>query len=274
MDTSITQGRTMPLESSRENTSFVNVSENERRLSLLAGLGLLLFGMRQRGWRGVAMMLIGGELVYRGATGFCWVYRALGMNSAVAPQSKGVSVPHEQGIRIEERILIHRPVEEIYAFWRNFENLPRFMQHLQSVEVLDNKRSRWTAVGPANVPISWDAEIINERRNEVIGWRSTDNAVVANAGSVSFRPVFNGQATEVTVKIEYIPPAGEVGAFVAKVFGREPRQQIPEDMQRLKQLMENTPVTEFPLDSGRQSGSRDGSSEAEEWAPPSGRLSD
>lgn len=255
MDTNFTQSGAAPLESSRENRSTVNVGENERRLSLLAGLGLLVLSARLRGWRGLIMMLLGGEMLYRGATGHCLVYRALGVNTAIAPHSKGVSVPHEQGIRVEERLLIHRPVDEVYTFWRNFENLPAFMRNLQSVEVLDGKRSRWTAIGPANAPISWEAEIINERRNEVIGWRSTDSALVANAGSVTFRPVFDGQATELTVKMEYIPPAGEVGAFVAKVFGREPRQQIPEDLQRLKHLLERTPLTEQPLYGGGGSAS-------------------
>jgi uncharacterized membrane protein len=148
------------------------------------------------------------------------------------------------------------------------------MDNLQSVEVMDGKRSRWTAVGPANVPVSWEAEIINERRNELIGWRSTDNAVVASAGSVAFRPVFNGQATELTVKMEYMPPAGEVGAFVAKVFGREPRQQVPDDLQRLKRLMENAPVTESPLDGGSSMHSGGGANETGEWMPPNDRLSD
>jgi uncharacterized membrane protein len=222
----------------RQNANTTNVGENERRLSLLSGFGLVLLGLRLGGPRGLAALLLGGHMIYRGATGYCFVYNALGRNTAVGKLSGSVSVPHEQGIRVREQVVINRPVEEVYTFWRNFENLPRFMDNLEKVEVFDAKNSRWTVKAPLGASVSWDAEIINERPNELIAWRSKENADVSNAGSVTFRPTFNNQATELEVKLEYVPPAGDVGAFVARVLGREPRQQVPEDMQRLKQLLE------------------------------------
>jgi uncharacterized membrane protein len=153
-------------------------------------------------------------------------------------RSDPVSVPHNRGFKIQKSVLIHRPVAEIYHFWRNFENLPRFMDHLQTVVVIDDKRSRWVAKGPAGTSVEWEAEIINEIRNEVIGWRSLENAQVANAGSVRFEEAFDGRGTILTVNLKYDPPAGALGAAVAKLFGEDPEKQIEEDLQRLKTMME------------------------------------
>ena len=122
---------------------------------------------------------------------------------------------------------INRTPWDLYQFWRNFENLPRFMKHLKSVKVLDEKRSHWVAKAPAGRTVEWDAEIINDEPNALIAWRSLGGADVDNAGSVRFVPGPEGRGTEVRVVIDYIPPAGRVGKWVAEALRQEPRQRDP-----------------------------------------------
>jgi uncharacterized membrane protein len=133
---------------------------------------------------------------------------------------------------------VNRPAAELYRYWRNFENLPKFMDHLESVRTTGEKRSHWVAKAPAGTTVEWDAEIINEKENELIAWRSLENADVDNAGSVRFQEAPAGRGTEVRVSLEYDPPGGMVGAAIAKLFGEAPDQQIQEDLRRFKQVME------------------------------------
>jgi uncharacterized membrane protein len=143
-----------------------------------------------------------------------------------------------RGIHVRESVRLEKPIEEVYRFWRQLENLPSFMTYLQSVTPLGDGRSRWVARGPAGVRVIWDAEIVNEIENTVIGWRSLPGSDVAVAGSVNFDRVRDGGSTQVTVHLQYAPPAGRVGASVATLFGREPSQTIREDLRRLKQVLE------------------------------------
>jgi len=152
--------------------------------------------------------------------------------------SDNVSVPHEQGIHVSESIVINRPAEEIYRFWHNFEQLPQFMNHLESVEMLPNGHSRWVAKAPAGMKVEWEAEIINDVPNEVIGWRSLENSQVPNAGAVRFTPMPENNSTEVRVEMEYIPPAGNLGRAIATLFGKEPSMQVQQELRRLKEILE------------------------------------
>jgi uncharacterized membrane protein len=147
-------------------------------------------------------------------------------------------IEDDGAIQIKKSILINRPVEEIYRFWRDFDNLPRVMEHLESVEVTDDKRSRWTAKGPGGKRIRWEAEITEDRPNELIAWRSIEGAAVENSGSVRFEAAPGERGTVVRVELDYQPPAGSVGATIARIMGREPQLQIQEDLRRLKQIME------------------------------------
>ncbi len=140
-------------------------------------------------------------------------------------------------IHVSKNVTIARPVDEIYRFWRNLENLPRAMSHLESVRQLPNGRSRWTAKGPAGSKIEWDAEILVDRENEIISWRSIEGSTVPNEGTVRFRDL-GGQRTEVKVSLTYHPPGGSIGAAVAKLFGEEPSVQIDEDLRHLKERFE------------------------------------
>jgi uncharacterized membrane protein len=145
----------------------------------------------------------------------------------------------ERGIVCAHRsITIAAPVEEVYAFWRDFENLPRFMRHLESVEVVDARRSRWIAKAPAGKSVEWDAEIVEERENELIAWRSLPGGDVFNAGVVRFQPAPAERGTEVRVALEYRPPFGKLGSKIAMLWREEPRQQIADDLRRLKQVLE------------------------------------
>jgi len=141
-------------------------------------------------------------------------------------------------IEVQKTLTINRPAEELYRFWRKFENLPTFMKHLLDVKVYDDKRSHWTTKGPLDTKVEWDAKIIEEKENELIAWASVEGADVNNSGYASFKRAPANRGTEVTVLTKYNPPAGGVGDTIAKLFGENPQQQIAEDLRRFKMLME------------------------------------
>ena len=231
--------------------SEVNVGQTERWVSGLAGGALALYGLTRRTWGGAVLALVGGTLIYRGSSGHCYMYDAIGVNTAEETNNPLVSVPAGHGIKVEKSITINRSPEELYRFWRNFENLPSFMNHLESVKTTDAIRSHWVAKAPAGRSVEWDAEVYNEKENELIAWRSLEGADVDNAGSVRFEPATGGRGTVVRVTLKYDPPGGALGALVAKLFGEEPSQQIEEDLRRFKQVME---AGEAPTTEGQPSG--------------------
>ena len=225
------------LERSAEDAG-VNVGRSERLVSGVAGVALGVYGLRRKRFRGF-LLPIAGSLISRAVTGRCPINRAIGRNSARGeePATRVPSVGRGRGIRVEQAVMINRPLEELYRFWRNFENLPRFMDHLEAVQVLDEQRSHWVAKGPAGTRVEWDAEIHNEVSNQLIAWRSLPGSAVDNAGSVRFSLGAAG-GTGVRVVLRYDPPAGRVGAAIARLFGEEPSQQVAEDLRRLKQVLE------------------------------------
>jgi uncharacterized membrane protein len=152
-----------------------------------------------------------------------------------APQKR---LPRDRSIRVQKSGTVNRSPEDLYRFWHNFENLPRFMNHLQSVQVTGEKSSHWKAKGPARMTVEWDAEIIADSPNELIAWRSLDGADVDHVGSVRFERAPGGRGTEVRVEMQYIPPGGVISATLAKLLGEAPDQQTQEDLRRFKQLME------------------------------------
>jgi uncharacterized membrane protein len=216
----------------------VNVGRRERWISGLAAAAVTAYALRRR--RGRALILpIAGALLERAVSGRCAVNQLLGRNTALddEPSSPVTSVRRGEGVRVDERVVLNRARSEVYRFWRNLENLPRFMDHLESVTVMDPERSHWVAKGPAGTKVEWDAVVHNEIPNELIAWRSLEGSEVDNAGSVHFSPTDNGD-TEVRVVLRYDPPAGRLGAAVARLFGEDPSRQVAEDLRRLKQVVE------------------------------------
>lgn len=170
------------------------------------------------------------------------------------------SVQHEGGrgifsepVVVEKFITINRTPDECYRYWRSFEHFPRFMKHLESVQVLDSKRSHWKAKAPAGTSIEWDAEIVGDSPGHFLAWRSVEDADIDNAGIVRFERATANRGTIVRLQMRYNPPAGKVGALVAKLFGEEPAIQIDGDLRRFKQLMETGEIT---TTEGQSSGPR------------------
>jgi uncharacterized membrane protein len=159
------------------------------------------------------------------------MYGALGIDTSGqdcnAPQQEfSPSTPVKHGFVVQKVVTINKPRAEVYSYWRNFENLPRFMTHLVEVRVLDEKRSTWVAKAPGFGTVEWDAIITDERPDEMIAWHSARDAQVHNTGSVRFHDATGGRGTEVKVVLQYHPPAGALGAAVARLFGENPEQQI------------------------------------------------
>jgi uncharacterized membrane protein len=227
-----------------------NVGSTERILSLAAGGLLAIAGLSRRSAAGGLLALTGAALLARGASGYCPVCHAVGRSTADDDVAPNTAVPYGRGIRVEKAVTVARPAAELYAFWRRLETLPTFMHHLESVTKIDDVRSRWVAKGPAGTSVAWDAEVINEVPDELIGWKSAGDADVDHAGSVHFETRPDG-ATVVRVILRYDPPAGKGGALVAKIFREDPATQIEADLARFKQLME---AGEIPTVEGQPRG--------------------
>lgn len=216
----------------------VNVGDLERVVSIVAGGGMALAGLRQLdSLRGMILAVCGGGLVYRGVSGHCKTYELLGMSTATE-RNAATGVPAQHGTKVEKTITINLSPEEVYCYWRNFENLPKFMKHLVSVDELGANRSHWVATGPLGATVEWDAEVINERPGEMIAWRSVEGSQVDTAGSVHFEPAAGGRGTQIRVSLKYNPPGRVLGIGIAKLFAEDPASQIAEDLGRLKQVLE------------------------------------
>jgi uncharacterized membrane protein len=216
----------------------VNVGDAERWACVLGGGALTAYGLTRGTLGGLVLAALGGGLLYRGLGGHCPLYNSLGINTAGGRHSPQAAIPAGHGVRVDRTITINRSLQEMWRFWRNLENLPRVMSHLERVENRGNKRSHWIAKAPLGMNAEWDAEIITERENELIGWTSLPGSEVATAGSVHFRPAPGGRGTEVRVELKYDPPGGQLGAWLAWAFGEDAGQQIDEDLRRFKQMFE------------------------------------
>jgi uncharacterized membrane protein len=221
----------------------LNVGTVERIGSVAAGAALLYFAHRPgrtgspsgtRRWlRGTvtrSLRQAGTGLVVRGLVGYCPVNALMGRDTH-SRESK-IALGGVRGIHVLESIVVPVPPAAAYRFWRNLANLPRFMSHLDRVDVIDATHSHWVAAGPAGLQATWDAKIINDIENRLIGWKSLDCADVVSAGSVRFRATAGG--TEITVHLQYEPPGGRLGNWIAEAFGESPARAIRDDLQRLK----------------------------------------
>jgi uncharacterized membrane protein len=216
-----------------------NISKAERWASMATGVGLAAYGLSRRRGTGWALAGLGALLFQRGVSGHCHTYEMFGINTAGTGGDTRRALRGSSGVLVEESVTINQPIEILYRFWRNLENLPRFMRHLESVERVTDTLSRWRAKGPGGSIVEWNAEIINEVPNQVIGWRSIEGSEVVSAGSVNFDDAGRGQGTRVRVRLQYSPPGGKIGAVVAKLMGRDAATEIREDLRQFKQVLES-----------------------------------
>jgi len=230
-----------------------NVGHAERWLSVLGGSALAVIGANRRGAGGLAIALMGAELIRRGATGRCLLYDALGVSTAsdatsegfhhVGPAGRSAVLEARHAVKIERSITVDRSPEELYAFWREPRNLPRFMHLIEAVEPLGDTRARWRTTSLAGKSLVWEVEVFNDVPNQLIAWRSVPGAPVANAGSVHFRAHPDSRrGTEVRVVADYEPPGGVAGQWLSKLLGRDPDAMLREDLRRFKQLIETGEV--------------------------------
>jgi uncharacterized membrane protein len=204
----------------------------QRWATIATATAAIAFGISRRSVPGLCLAAAATPLAYRGVTGE-WPRLANGRAFDTRAALGG-----KAGVLVHEAMRVEKPLDEVYAFWRRFENLPQFMTYLERVTDLGNGRSHWVAKGSAGAHVEWDAEIVNEVVNKVIGWRSLPDSDIVTAGSVNFTPVRNGRSTQVAVRLQYAPPAGRAGSWLATVFGREPNQTIREDLRHVKQILE------------------------------------
>jgi uncharacterized membrane protein len=230
-----------------------NVARPERIGSVALGAALVTYGLRRRDPAGMIAAALGGAFVLRGATGHCPVYQAMGVSTGSADAvlgrprddvtSRAATVNARKAVKVERSVAVDAEPATLFAFWRDFENLPRFMEHLVSVRVDSPTRSHWVAKAPAGTTVEWDAEIINEIPDSLIAWKSAAGAEVPNAGSVHFSAAPGGRGTIVKVVMDVEPPAGKLGFVMAKLFGEDPDREVREDLRRFKQLMETEQVS-------------------------------
>ncbi|MBT1700069.1 DUF2892 domain-containing protein [Fulvivirgaceae bacterium PWU4] len=213
-------------------SSTINIGTSERIVSAFGGAALAVWGLRNlNSATGIGMLLSGGYLMVRGISGYCYLSNMIGRNTAdVQRQSPAME--------IRTTFTINKPRSDVYAFWRKLENLPKFMQHLEKVEELDDKRSTWTAKVPGvGAKVSWQAEITSDISGELISWTSLPGSTVDNAGEVRFRDVA-GKGTELAVCISYRLPAGDLGSMAGKLFNPAIERMMRDDIRSFKQLLE------------------------------------
>jgi uncharacterized membrane protein len=218
-----------------------NVAAAERVISVAVGGLLTYYGYQHRrrpvGWVSSA---VGGLLLERGATGRCPAYGALGIDTA-SPKP----------VRIRQALQVMKPRHEVYSYWRDLTNLPKFMKHLRSIEVREGGRSHWRAEVTPGAVLEWDAVISEDRPGELISWRSVEGSAVDTAGEVRFADLSGGRGTGLLVELSYRPPAGTLGTAVARLFRGVTEQEVREDLRRFKNVIE---TGEIPRIAGQPSG--------------------
>jgi uncharacterized membrane protein len=208
-----------------------NVNPTERVISIAAGAYIFykaLANVVKHPFIALEEAGVAGYLIYRGVTGVCLIYDKIGKDSTDI-----------EAITIGERFIVDAPREEVYAFWRNLGNLPKFMKHLAVVEEKDDKTSNWTANVPGDlVKVRWNAEITREEENEYIGWHSIEGSMIDNAGKVEFKDAPDGSGTELYAEISYFPPAGRLGRGIASLFNSLFENMVREDIINFKHYVE------------------------------------
>ena len=212
----------------------ISVRDAENLVTFGAGALLLVAGLSRRSILGACVALSSAPLLYRGVTGR-W---PASLDGHVGADDTKAALGGSRGIHVREAVRLELPIADVYRKWRDLGSLPRFMSSLDSVTEHSNRLSHWVARGPADLAVEWDAEIINEIENKVLGWRSLPGSDVATAGSVNFDTVRGGRETQVSVDLQYEPIGRKAGAALAWLFGAEPSQTVREDLRRFKRQLE------------------------------------
>ncbi|HEX8334060.1 MAG TPA: SRPBCC family protein [Segetibacter sp.] len=210
-----------------DNFIAVNVGNKERILSAAAGGFLLFNALVKRNKSSAPKAIAGGYLLFRSISGHCVLYSKAGKSRLPNPSKT---------INIRTKLVVNKPRNEVYAFWRKLENLPLFMTHLDSVEKIDEKYSYWRAKFP--IQLEWKAEIVKEREGSFIGWSSTQDATIRNAGKVEFIDHLGGRGTEIDVLIAYHPPLGAIGSGLSKLFNKKFEKMVKQDIRNFKTYIE------------------------------------
>jgi len=236
--TSPTENRVPPLANRLKYRGEVNINPVEGWLSGLSGVVLTAYGLWRRNWSGLALLLSGGGLIYRGVSRHSFLYQVLGINTARSQDLSRANALEEKAIKVEHAVTINRSPQEVFQSWRHLEQLPEITPHLQEVEIQDTLHSHWMTQAPAGIPVEWEAEIVAELENEYIAWRSLPGSTISHEGFVSFVPAPGGRGTEVKAVLKYRPPAGRAGDLLAKLSGMSPDRQVRESLRNFKALME------------------------------------
>jgi uncharacterized membrane protein len=230
--------RASPVSPPATHSSHLNVGPAERIASVAAGSLMTYSAVKSPGLWGLLSGLVGGALLWRGTTGYCPINQALDRDTAHG---------HTHVVEVTRSLTINRPRPEVYRFWRQLENLPRFMHYLEDVRQLGPLRSHWVARLPRGLGhIDWEADIIHEKENQVITWRSQPGSDIDNAGEVRFLDAPDNQGTLVHAFISYRPPAGNVGELAARLLNPSFKDLVSQDLYRLKQLLETGEVPPAP----------------------------
>ncbi|WP_294957833.1 YgaP-like transmembrane domain [uncultured Flavobacterium sp.] len=204
-----------------------NVSAIERILMVTSG-AYLLYNALSKENKSLTQASAGSAMLLRGISGYCPVYDAA--DHLINDKASNVN------IRVNS--VINKPVSEVYAFWRNLENLPKFMNHLDSIQCENSNISQWTAKGPAGIgKISWKAEIVKDEKDKLLSWNSLEGSTIKNAGKVTFKP--KGKATEIDVTISYHAPLGIAGESAAKLLNPYFEKLVKDDISNLKVYLES-----------------------------------
>jgi uncharacterized membrane protein len=212
----------------------VNVGDKERMLSAVVGGALVAWGAMQRSLGGLGLIAAGGALAWRALSGHCALYRAIGVDT----RSQDGTTRGNLGVKIDRSIEVNAAPERVYAFWRRFENLSRILSNVDAVRTTSDTRSHWTVKVVGGTTVEWDAEIINDKPNELIAWQSMPGASVTHAGTVRFERTNGGRGTRVHVELQYDPPGGEIGHAVAALLNADAGTQVEQDLSNFKQAFE------------------------------------
>jgi uncharacterized membrane protein len=244
-----------PYSTGRSNP-HVNVNQQERTPSAVLGAVLLLIGLGRRSLGGAVVALAGGELLYRGLSGHCHLYEALGINTA-QPGANQEAGPSTETSKVERSITIDKPADELYALWREPSTLSRIMGDFAEVTQVSQNRQHWTMRMPRGRSLEWDSQILEDRPGEFLRWQSVEGAQLTNEGSIHFGPAPGNRGTEMTLRMRFDPPGGAVGKWAIRLLGFAPRVLATKALYRFKSLAETGEIPTLKRNPAARDDGRD-----------------